>query len=350
MLTLDVFKQDAFSDISLTAAINKLPFRPTLLGDRKLFAEKGVATTSVFVEEKKGQLTLIADSPRGAPAVNPVTRSLRTARSFNCRHLVREAPIMADEIQNVRLFGQVDSAASQLETVQAVVNEKLEYLRAMQDFTLEYHRLGAVKGQILDADGTTVLLDLFSEFGVSQQTQAMEMEAGDTSTDVRQKCVEIRRMIQAELGGSPFTGLLGICSPSFFDALTAHTSVKLSYQYQEGIMLRQDLGMVGFTFGGVTWLEYRGQLQPEAGGASDLIPADSAYVLPEGALTVDGPLFRTFFGPGDFLEAANTIGLPIYVKQAQDPDGLNRQVRLHSQSNPLCLCLRPRAVVLATIT
>jgi Phage major capsid protein E len=346
MLTLDIFKQDAFSDISLTAAILKMPFRPTLLGDLKLFSEKGVATTSIFVEEKQGQLSLISDTPRGAPAVNPLTRSLRTARSFRARHLVREAPVMADEIQNVRQFGQVDSAASQLETVMSVVEERMEYLRAMQDFTLEYHRLGAVKGLILDADGTTTLLDLFAEFGVSQQTQ--DFAFTNALTDVRSLAVNIRRMIQTELGGASYTELRAICSPSFFDALIAHPLVKLSYQYQEGIVLREDLGMTGFLFGGITWQEYRGQLIPEAYGASDLIAAGTAYVFPMGAMTVDGPLFRVFFAPADFIEAANTIGLPLYVKLSQDPDGLNRFMKIHTQSNPLAICLRPRAVVKCT--
>ena len=115
-------------------------------------------------------------------------------------------------------------------------------------------------------------------------------------------------------------------------------------------MLREDLGMVGVMYGGIRWQEYRGQLQPEAAGTSDMVETDAAYIFPVGAMTVDGPLFRTFFAPGDFIEAANTIGLPLYVKQAQDPEGLNRFVKLHTQSNPLCLCLRPRAVVKATRT
>lgn len=348
MNALDVFKQDAFSTIALTAAIQKIPYRPTLLGDLKLFAEKGVATTNVFVEERQGQLTLIADTPRGAPAPTPLTRSLRTARSFQCRHLVREAPILADELQNVRLFGQVDAAAAQLETAQALTSERLETLRAMQDFTLEYHRLGAIKGQILDADGTTTIYNLFTEFGVTQQTQGMDL--GTSTTNQRSKCVEIRRMIQAELGGSLFTGLRGICSPSFIDAFMAHATVVDSLKYQESVQLREDLALKGFQYGGILWQEYRGQMQPQNGGASDMIEADYAYVFPEGALTVDGPLFRTFFAPADFIEAANTIGLPLYVKIAQDPEGLNRFVKLHSQSNPLCLCLRPRAVVKCTIT
>jgi len=43
------------------------------------------------------------------------------------------------------------------------------------------------------------------------------------------------------------------------------------------------------------------------------------------------------------------VGLPIYVKSVVDDD-LQRWVKLHSQSNPLVLCVRPRAVIKLTIT
>ena len=55
-------------------------------------------------------------------------------------------------------------------------------------------------------------------------------------------------------------------------------------------------------------------------------------------------IFQTYYAPADFVEAANTVGLPIYAKQYRD-EKLNRSVTIHSQSNPLALCLRPKAVV-----
>jgi Phage major capsid protein E len=35
----------------------------------------------------------------------------------------------------------------------------------------EHLRVGAIKGKILDADGSAVIYDLFTEFGVSQHTE-----------------------------------------------------------------------------------------------------------------------------------------------------------------------------------
>ena len=80
------------------------------------------------------------------------------------------------------------------------------------------------------------------------------------------------------------------------------------------------------------------------------VEANVAYAVPEGVMTEKGSLFQTNFAPADFMETVNTLGLPIYAKQAPDPSGLNRFVNVHSQSNPLCLCLRPRAVIQLTMS
>ena len=57
-------------------------------------------------------------------------------------------------------------------------------------------------------------------------------------------------------------------------------------------------------------------------------------------------LFRTYFAPADFNETANTLGLPLYAKQA--PRKFERGTDLHVQSNPLPLCLRPEILVKGT--
>jgi hypothetical protein len=58
-------------------------------------------------------------------------------------------------------------------------------------------------------------------------------------------------------------------------------------------------------------------------------------------------IFKTYFAPADFLETVNTVGLPLYAKVAVDPE-FGRWARIHTQSNPLALCLRPRAVIRIT--
>lgn len=336
MPTLDIFNDDAFSLRSLTAAILKAPHKPGRLGELKLFEEKGITTTTAQVEEIDGQLSLISTSQRGAPS-DSLGNAKRKVRSFNVPHLQRESTIIADQVQGLRAFG----SESDVESVQNVVDQRLATLRAMHEATLEHLRIGAVKGSILDADGSTVIYNLFTEFGVSQQTQNFEFTS-DT-LDVRNICIAVLRKVESELGGSMYSGARALCSASWFDALIAHPAVKESFKYQEGQVLRNDLRR-GFTFGGITFEEYRGSV-----GGVDFIADDEAYAIPEGVMTQQGPLFQTWFAPADFEETVNTLGLPMYAKQARDPE-FQRWVKLHSQSNPLPICLRPRAVIKLTLS
>ena len=162
MPALDIFSGSAFSMVALTDAINKMPFVPGRIGQLGLFREQGVSTTAVMIEEREGSLTLVETTSRGAPAVQHVTNK-RKARSLTVPHIALEDTILADEVQNVRVFG----SENMLEGVQAVVSQRLTEMATKMDATLEHLRVGAIKGQILDADGAAVIYDLFTEFGVT---------------------------------------------------------------------------------------------------------------------------------------------------------------------------------------
>lgn len=335
MLLTDIFNTDAFSVVSLTDAILKAPHKPGLIGEIGLFREGGITTTTVVVEEKDGQLFLIESTPRGGPG-STIGAKKRTARSFLVPHLERDSTIMADEVQDVRAFG----SEMQVEGVQAVVNERLATLRAMHEVTLEHHRVGAIQGKILDADGTTVLFDLFTEFAVSQQTKDFALSAA--TTNVRGEVIAATRLSEDELEGQMVTDYVGLCSDGWFDDFVGHDKVKETFlNWSAAQELREDVRR-GFRFGGVTWVNYRGKVKA-SDDATDVnfIPANEAFLVPR------ADIFRTYFAPADFIETVNTVGLPLYSKISVDQE-LNRWAKVHSQSNPMCLCLRPRAVIRLT--
>jgi hypothetical protein len=332
---LDIFRSNAFGVTSLTDGINKAPFKPGRIGALGLFRERGIRTTSVTVEERSGQLSLIQTSPRGGTP-STIGTPKRTARSFTVPHLEREAKIMADEVQNVRAFGSEDQTLA----VQTLVDERLADLRAMHEVTLEHLRIGAIKGLVLDADGTT-LLNLFTEFGVSQQTAVLSVDAdADQGDDLRAQIRSVQRLAEAELGAEPITGYRAFCGVDFIDYLRSDLGVVQTLRYADPQILRQQqLAGQEFPFGGVMWEEYRGST-----GGTPFVPDAEAYLVPEGP-----DIFRTYFAPADYIEAVNTLGLPMYVKSFIDAE-LQRWVKLHSQSNPLAICTRPRAVIKLTLT
>ncbi len=334
MASLDVFNSDPFSLTSLTDRINKVPFKPGMLAP--LFSAKGIPTTTLFVEEKSGVLSLVQTSARGGPG-GSVGTNMRTARAFRVPHLQQNGTVLADEVQNIRAFGEESVA----QTIQDLVDERNTEMRENILVTQEYHRMGAIQGLILDADGSTIY-NLFTEFGVSQQT--LDIALGTDGTKVRARIVAAKRLAENELGGVTVLGWTAFCGAAYFDALVDHPAVTEAFKYQQGQQLQDDLRETGFKFGGVTWKEYRGSVAPQAGGAAvDFVNTNQAWLVP----TVPGMLV-TRFAPADYEETVNTMGLPFYAKQAPDPSGFNKYRALEVQSNPISLNTRPRAVIKLT--
>lgn len=339
---LDIFRTDAFSLTTLSDAFIKAPYKPARIGALGWFRSKGIRSTTAVIEWKDGQLALIQTSPRGGPA-STKDRVKRTAESFIVPHLEREATIYAEEVQNVRTFGSEDNA----EAVQAVVDEKLQELRQDHEVTLEHMRAGAIQGLVKDADGST-LFDLFAKFGVSQQTATLTADSGsDNGNALRASIQAAQRLSENDLGAAPITGWTVLCGKTFFEDVQEDLGATQSIRYADAAQLinsqtQGDInngGMRAFNFAGVRFEEYRGKV-----GSTPFFADGEGYLVPYGP-----DIFRTYFAPADFVEAVNTLGQPGYAKMVEDKD-LNRWVRIHTQSNPLVLCLRPRAIVKLAVT
>lgn len=330
-MMLDVFKSDAFSFVKLTAAINKLPYVPTRLGQLGLFSEEGINTDKVAVEMQNGVLTLVPTAPRGARGAAKELQK-RNIRDFRTTSLPQTVTAMADEVMNLRVFG----SETEEEMAMTYLQKKMAVARRDLDLTHEWQRMGALKGQVLDADATTVIYDYFAEFGVTQQTLDFQLDVD--STKVRGKCTSVERLIEDVLGGVTFSGLHAFVSPEFFDALIDHPAVVDTYKATiDAATLRQNLRKT-FEFGGITWEEYRGKV-----GSTRFIAANKGYVFPLGV----PDLFKSYFAPAPYMDTVGTTGLPFYMK-GRDMDfdtGLDYAVTSH----PLHMLTRPEAVVEVSI-
>lgn len=334
---IDVFSQDAFGFVALTDVINKIPFVPMRASQVVDWNETGVPTTQVEFEQKSNVITLVSPSPRGGPGATR-DKVQRQVEVIKIPHFELNGAVNAEEVQGVRAFG----SGSQLQTVQDKVAEVQAVQAGDLDATLEYQRIGAIKGIITYADSSTV--NLFTKFGVSAQTE-VDMNLSSTADDgaLLGTCDAIKRTIARALGGSSFSGIYCFASDTFWDALMSNTERRKTYQAQNAATLRDGTAWQVYSFGGITFENYRGGVGVEEAD-TPFIEADKGYFFPVGVPR----LFRTVFAPADYWETVNTPGLPRYTRLF--PWENQKGASVDSQMNPMSYCTRPRALVKGKLT
>ncbi|GBQ32260.1 major capsid protein [Gluconacetobacter azotocaptans] len=334
MVSLNVFNRDPFTTMELTSYVDKVPFNPTGIGDLVLFEDLPIRTSFLMVEERDQKLVVIPTSPRGAPATERDTEK-RKARFFQVPRLAHGDTIYATELQNVRAFG----TQTELMQVQDEVSRRLAGptgLTANMEYTWELHRLGAIQGKLLDADGS-VLYDWAQEFEIERPEEiGFALDAADpTLGSLRIQCNKIvRAMMRAAQGAwLPSTRVMAMCGDDFWDALITHKDVLTTYfNWEAARELRKGTAFEAMDFGGISWFNYRGSND----NTTVAVPTDKVKFFPQGAPGV----FQRALAPAEAAQWVNTLGKPIYVIPIFDRDR-NFWWRMETYSYPLHICTRP---------
>jgi hypothetical protein len=344
MATLDVFKADGFSTTSLSAAISEFPFQPMKVESLGLFRNIGGETTSAMIEKQGNTLSLVPSSARGGPGY-AINDDLRNVRIFNIPHYPLKDAVMADEVQNIRAFGSM----TELETVQSKVNKKMQKGATFLDMTVEWQRLGALKGIVYDArpvantTGQFTLSELYNyytEFEVSQQVKNFNFS--DANLKLIPALTDVIGMIEDELGALMYQRIHALVGLNWFNALTSHPNYEKLYTYFNrpgGEAMTTDRRYTGVTLGNITFEVYRGRISGQ-----DFISPDEGYAFPIGV----PDLFLSIYAPAPYMETVNTEALPRYAKM--EPMPFDKGMELEMQTNHLPVNTRPRTVVKLTKT
>jgi len=328
MPTMDIFNADAFSMTQLTAAVDKVPYRPMFLGALGIFEPERVRTETIAIEKREGALALIQTSERGQP-LGQQAGVKRDIRDFRTGRIAKGDTLYAAEIQNMRAFG----TDSELQTVQAEIAGRLARLKADVELTWENMRLGAVQGIVLDADGST-LRNWYGEWGIDQAAE-IDFALTTDSTDVRKTCMSVTRAMMKAAKGAwlPGTSVHALCHDDFYDALIAHPQVRATYlNWQAAAELRTNTAYQSFPYGGITFHNYRGTDD----ASTVAIAAGKAKFFPVGAPGV----FKVALSPAEFFDYVNTPGLDLYAMTIPDRER-NAWVKVEVYSYPLFICTRP---------
>jgi hypothetical protein len=333
-LSLDIFNQDAFSAISLSAAVDKIDYVPNFLDSMPgLFEQDSVRTEQIWIEERSTGAVVLQTSPRGTPPKNE-GMDIRKARSFRTVRIADASRVLPSELQNIRAFGTAD----QLMSLQIEISRRQQKIKRNMALTWENLKLGAVQGSALDADGSTIY-NWATEFSQSIPAEInFDLEnASPASGAVRKLCTEVVRSIRRGLKGKPMSRIVGICGDAFWDDFTAHKEVRETYKnWAAAADLRNDVGAAwsGFRYGEINFFNYRGTDD----NSTVAVPNTKCKFFPVGS-----GIFRWAMSPGESFEFVNTPGQLVYSRIVLDKDR-NSWADVEEYSYPLPICTMPQAL------
>ena len=341
MAVFDLLRGDGFSLMNMTSSIQNIPYLPTYLGDKNIFTPKPVRTEMIAVEENNGLLSIIQTSQRGAPVTDRAMEK-RTLRYFPTNRIARKATIMASSLAFIRAFG---SESEFKQVADEVISVQTGLARGIA-LTKERMRLGAIRGIVLDADGT-VIRNWYTEFGVTAPaTIAFAIPAG-TGTDTGTGAVytNCQAVITAMMDAAknmwlPNTEVEALCGATFFDKLVATNETRANYRAQltaqatYGNISQKSTGAYAtFDYAGIRFVKYRG-----SSDGTVAVAATEARFYPVGA---DPDLFQQALSPAESFAQQGQLGQDMYSMIEVDPSGLYEFVCVHARSYPLFMCTRP---------
>lgn len=339
MATMDIFNNSAFQTTSLSSMVMKRDFRPQLLGSLNLFNVQPVRTRSIFVDRKEGGLTLIPTSADGAPP-EVLDKENRSAVSLRTTRLAKRSTLYAHELDGIRAFG----SETELMAVQREFATRVDRLNEDMELTHEHHRLGALQGVLLDADGTTVIFDYSTEFNEAIPA-ATSFELDVAGTDVHGITKNIARsMGRSGKGALAGASIHAIAGDDFYDALVSHPNLEKFYLNQQAAnQLREDQGRIfeSFKVGAITFHNYQGTDD----NSTVAVATNECKIFPVGARDV----FNVAYSPLESMQFVNTPGQRIYAMTIPDRER-NMWMQAEVYSYPLFYCQRPSVLRKGTLT
>lgn len=332
--------------VDWTDEINNIDNQFGLINGMNLFQTQGTSQTAIIFDKNVAETTLLPQvSRREGNSTKGIDRK-SSIFSLPLAYFKHSDSIVPEDLQGWRQPGTPE-AAEQFARVRA---QKLADMRAQVDQSLEYMKLQAVKGVMKTPDGA-VIADMFTEFGVTQQT--IDFVLGTSTTDIDKKISQLKRYLQTNLKtGAAIQGKpVVIVDGSFFDKLISHPNIRQAYLYYQnsGAQRLRDETNSMMTWGSVDQFEHRGVIfmtydatfKLPNGTTEAAIATDTGHVIPN----VNG-LFRGYFGPSNKLSGVNQVGREMFAYEY--PDERDEQHEMQVETSPLFFVTQPQVLVKLT--
>jgi Phage major capsid protein E len=256
--------------------------------------------------------------------------------------LAQKRFIATAELNALRAYGSQIG----LEMMKTRIAREQKDMRGVTDRTLEFWAVNALKGQILDSDLTTVLVDYNMD-----ATHKPTLTGTDLWTDVGSaplnKIRELKRIIEDD-SQAAITEWVSFLGYEVMDALLKHDDIKDFLKYDKGSQMAEN-GRIA-RLAEVELNEYNGSFVDKAGTRHRFINSDEFMLIGVCDEMVDVPYAPVVDddAPGGVgnIDAGGS-GVLYFSKswKKQDPSG--RWVKV--EARPLPVLQRPGAVVDATV-
>lgn len=327
---------DQFKLTDWTPALLNVPNKFGYINESGLFREESTSQNNFTFEEITTTLGDIPDRIRGER--NTVSRdATRQIRAYTIPHFPYDDYIVPQDIQGQSAYGGAGNGEA--ETLNAVMARKMDRIAKSHDLLLEKARTEIIVNGRFHAPNSTIVqaADIWAEWGVTRKT--VDFLLGTGTTEPLAKCDEVVAHMLDNAQGETVSGVLGLCSPEFFNKLIFQTNVKEAFKFysstqeplrnggRTGLQLRRT-----FFYGGIEFVEIMDKLN----GVRQ-IPAGEVHFVPQGT-----DIFSTTFAPAATFSDANTAGARRYVRSKVVEDV---KVVLQSESNHLSFISRPAMVI-----
>jgi hypothetical protein len=337
-LITDIFNQNAWGVVEVQEEIiERVDFKPQLLGSLGLFSAIYSRSQTIGIVDRNGSRTMIPTSPTGAPPEELIPAGSKI-RTMNCVRLAKGSTVYAIELAGVAALPFDEQTADIVQEV----TDRTAQIKDDLELTWEHMRFGAIQGKVLDADNTTVIVDWYSFWGISEPTE-IDFALGTAGTDVRKKCRDVKRLMQRAGKGlwTPTTRVGALVGDTFFDMLVNHKSItETKFGTERAAILENIEGYSAIEIEGIVFINYRGTDDDSA----IAIGTEKARFFPIGARNA----FQVGWAPAsEFKPYLNKRGQEFYGLVLEDKSGRDEWDRIEMYSYPLFICTRPEMLLRA---
>lgn len=322
--------------VDQTQAIERIPFKPGLIGSLGLYRSDVVRTDVVSFDVRANSLHILDDHLRNVAQKNSTEDDGYTLHTLAIPHYPIVKTIGREKLAGVRAFGTESE-----QIVAAAVAAELERQADLHDNHEEYLKAQmTLNGQVVTAHYGTI--SMATEFGITRPTQTFA--AATALADIQAAQAKSKAGLQT---GGRVAGYVLFASPELFAAIIGSDDIKTAYQFSQasGNPLRNELGTVAngytmFRFGNVDVVLYDDAFVNKAGVAQTVLAAGTGVLVPR---TVLG---ATIYGPASTLSGLGGIGSKRFATSHRDPK--DRYVEVESEQSTLVLNEQFGATVLIT--